>query len=680
MSPEQAEGKAVDARSDIFSFGSILYQMATGKRAFDGSSAMATIAAVLNREPEPLPVHVSGGLERIIARSLRKDPEQRYQSMADVQVALQDLQERAVQKSLVQERVSTSTHKRTWLWVSAAVLALALSAALVFKFRSHALPPQMVVQETAYSGRQQDPAFSPDGKQIAFAWDGEKGSNPGIYVKLLRETGALRLTNGNDRNPVWSPDGTRIAFARGTAAGEHAVRSAIYTVTPLGGSERKMLDMVVSAQMSWSPDGKWLAVARGSELSSALFLLPLEGGEPRRISNPKAPAFDTAPAFSPDGRRLAFAGCADRYNCSVYIQDFGRDAWPQGRPRRATLERGQTYAVTWSRDGRSLIYSNTHSYFVPYLWRVGSDRAEASQRLEIAGPRTGSPTVSPVENRLVFQQNLDDPDIWRYTAKGGMEPWITSALVDYGPDFSPDGSKVVFTSNRSGEGMDIWLAQADGTQASRLTYGPGRAQGTPRWSPDGRWIAFDSAGSDGHAEVYVIDPKGGSMRQVTKETGNVHMPFWSRDGKWIYFFLYQPGAVQIWRTPFEGGRTEQVTTHGGMIGRISVDGQTLFFMKDYTGPLYAQPVAGGEEREVLSFVEYKAFCPAAKGIYYIGKRTAEGYCPLAFYDFASRASRTLAKIEGTIYQGVAVSPDGETVLFTHSARTGSSLMRIENFQ
>ena len=116
-----------------------------------------------------------------------------------------------------------------------------------------------------------------------------------------------------------------------------------------------------------------------------------------------------------------------------------------------------------------------------------------------------------------------------------------------------------------------------------------------------------------------------------------------------------------------------------MIGLMSADGQTLYYTKNFRGPLYSRPVAGGEEREVLPFVEYKAFYPVADGIYYIGKRTAGGYCPLAFYDFASRTSRMLAKIEGIIYQGLVVSPDGKSVIFTHSARSGSSLMMIENF-
>ena len=207
---------------------------------------------------------------------------------------------------------------------------------------------------TTYPGSEENPALSPDGKQIAFSWDGEKGANPGgIYVKLLGETNTLRLTTGPDGVPVWSPDGKRIAFVRGEPGRE------IYTVSALGGPERKMAELPLNpvSPISWSPDGNWLLVSRGTRNDSAIFLLPVEGGAPRRITNAKSPSLDRAPAFAPDGHRFAYAGCTVIYSCDIYVQELGPDYSSRGNLRPITHQPLAITALTWTRDGGSLIYS-----------------------------------------------------------------------------------------------------------------------------------------------------------------------------------------------------------------------------------------------------------------------------------------------------------------------------------
>jgi Tol biopolymer transport system component len=158
------------------------------------------------------------------------------------------------------------------------------------------------------------------------------------------------------------------------------------------------------------------------------------------------------------------------------------------------------------------------------------------------------------------------------------------------------------------------------------------------------------------------------------------MPFWSRDGKWLYFRSIRTGRSEIWRIPFAGGPQEQVTKNGGFTAYESADGQTLFYTKAFLGPLYARPLTGGEERELLPYVLLKAFMPVADGIYYIGRRTEGKYYPLAFFRFSDHTSRLLANIDGTVYQGLSVSPDQKTILFSKSVSSGADLMMIENFQ
>jgi Tol biopolymer transport system component len=277
----------------------------------------------------------------------------------------------------------------------------------------------------------------------------------------------------------------------------------------------------------------------------------------------------------------------------------------------------------------------------------------------------------------VFENSLDDCDIWRYRADGGAElrsePIIVSSLSEFGPQYSPDGTRIVFFSDRAGKGNEIWVTQADGSRPVQLTRGPGVNQGTPRWSPDGRWIAFDSYAENGPSGVYVMEASGSSPRRITP---GANSPFWSADGKWIYFNRKR----EIWRIPFAGGDAEQVTKHGGgATAYVSADNSTLFFMKGNAGPLFAQPLSGGEERQILPYVYYKAFFVAKDGIYYVGARGDDGLYPLEFCGFSGKTSRLLGKIGGRLYQGLSVSPDGKSILISRSANTGSDLMMIENF-
>ncbi len=687
MSPEQAEGKEIDARSDIFSFGVMLYEMLTGRRPFTGDTKLSTLAAIVNQEPRPARQLVDGlppELDRVLARCLRKDPARRFQTMADLKVALEELKEESESGRLTAGApVPVPARRRTWLWaVAGAVMVLALAGAWLLR-RPASGPPETLVSVTSYPGSELFPNFSPDGRQIAFSWDGEKGDNLDIYVKLVGETNALRLTTdpAADAYPVWAPDGKRIAFRRGGLAGAAAglPSGPIYTVSPLGGAEQKLSDFATTYQMSWSPDGKWLAVS-SSDQPSAIFLLPVEGGEARRVSNPKAPRFDRAASFSPDGRQLAYAGCAGPFSCDVYVEDLSAAGVLRDGPRRITNQNLTINALTWSRDGKSVVYSGSRdSAILPYLWRAEIDQRRPPQRLEIAGPHAGFPSVSPVGNRLVFERDLQNYDIWRYRVGGAAEPLIVSSLSENNPQFSPDGNRIAFESDRSGEAEEIWVAQADGSKPVQMTRNLGRHQGTPRWSPDGRWIAFDSQSEDGGRDIFVMDANGGRPRRITPEPSDKHVPSWSRDGKWIYFRSNRSGRDEIWRMPFAGGVAQQVTTEGGHVAHESADGTTLFYTKAFNSPLFARPLSGGAERQLLAWVERRAFLPVDDGIYYIGGRS-NGQYPLEFFRFSSQSSQVLANLNGMINQGLSVSPDRRTILFTKTVAFGADLMMIENFQ
>jgi eukaryotic-like serine/threonine-protein kinase len=685
MSPEQAQGKAIDARSDIFSFGVMLYEMLTGRQPFAGDNKLSVLAAIVNQEPPPVRQVVEGlppELDRVVTRCLRKDPARRFQTMADLKVVLEEVKEESDSGRMTgaaAERPVVS--RRPWQWVGLGLLFVA-GLATIWLSRLTSPAQDTLVPVTSYPGAQKYPSFSPDGRQIAFTWDGEKGDNPDIYVKLLGDTNALRLTTDPalDAAPVWSPDGKRIAFCR---FGPHP---GIYTVSALGGSEHKLAELAstgtgLGLQISWSPDGQWLAFGSDADAGTGIILFPAENGGPRRLTSPNAPASDSAPSFSPDGRRLAYAGCLDTDRCDVYIADLSPTYTLQGAPRRITTQNAFFYGLTWSRDGKSVIYSaSLYSGIVSYLWRVNVDGRRPPERLEIAGRSATSPSVSPVGNRLVFSRDLKDWDIWRYRVGEGARPFLVSSLTEDNPQFSPDGSRIAFESNRGGGPQEIWVAHADGSNPVQMTNNLGRHQGSPRWSPDGRWIAFDSLGDKGLRHIYVMEASGGPPRRLSSENVGEALPCWSHDGKWIYFHSDRSGRVEIWRIPFAGGNADQTTREGGHKGCESADGMTLFYTKESWSPLFARALAGGPERQVLDWVSARAFLPVEDGIYYIGRPGEKGLYPLAFYQFASGTSQMLASLDGPMFWGLSVSPDRKDFLFTRTVKAGANLMMIENLR
>ena len=519
MSPEQAEGKRVDARSDIFSFGSMLYEMVTGHRAFSGNSSASTLAAVLKEDPKPptlLAEAVPKELERIILRCLRKDPARRFQITADLKVDLEEVKEESDSAGLSPERAASPRSRR---WAAGAVVVATILAAAVWALRPQretALPALKLSPLTTYPGLEYYPSFAPDGNQVAFAWNGEKQDNWDIYVKVVGSGAPQRLTSdpAEDRFPTWSPDGLHIAFSRG---------GAIFLFSPPGGPERKLVDFEVSSPMSWSPDGKWIAATQRTtrDRPGGLFLVPLEGGENVRITSRNQPLEDKSPAFSPDGRRLAFVSCSSGISCDVHVLELGTGYSVKGEPRRLTRRGTYSSGLAWTPNGQALVFSAALAgATADRLWKVPVADSGEPEQLDLFGNGIW-PATSAHGNRLAYSTNELDLDIWIFD-KSGSRKHISSTRDDTNAQFSRDGKRIAFVSTRSGV-AEIWVANVDGSRCMQLTFSQ-RDTGTPRWSPDGRWIAYDALIAEGSRDIWVIDSSGGRSAAADRTSGSGSSP------------------------------------------------------------------------------------------------------------------------------------------------------------
>ena len=320
----------------------------------------------------------------------------------------------------------------------AGIVVVALASAWLRRApRTPPAPAMRVVPLTAMNGSEYGGAFSPDGRQVTFAWDGEDQNNFDIYVKLVGSTEVRRLTTdpGIDLASVWSPDGRQIAYAR---AGPPSTGTwQLRVMSSLGGADRKISDFPTWLGAVWSPDGRYLAAGRAGPPDAAhptngIYLIPVEGGEPRAITRPRAPGVDQSPAFSPDGHRLAYASCQDEWRgyCHVQVVDLDAAFAAVGAPRQLTglLPMGRSN-ITWSRDATFVIF-NAEEVQLNYLWRVGVDGEHPPERIETAGVNAFFPTTSLTGDRLAFSRVTHDSDIYRFQPGRAAQPVARSSVAD----------------------------------------------------------------------------------------------------------------------------------------------------------------------------------------------------------------------------------------------------------
>ena len=558
MAPEQARGKAVDKRADIWAFGIVVWEMLTGERVFKGDEMSDILAAVLRQDIAwtALPAGTPRRLRALLERCLERDVRQRLRDIGEARVEIGKVERGdpdsavgapAVAGSLPVSRRPSPPSTAALVAGSVIAGALLMFAAGRFSERGPAggtLGPSVgaFTQVTDRAGIERWPTLSPDGKSVVYSKNVDGDTH--LYLQRIGSRSAVPLTSGSpglDRQPAFSPDGERIAFRSERDGG------GIFLMTASGESVTRLTD--VGYAPSWSPDSREIVVARRNfglptdvtGEGTGLIVVKVPTGEKREI---KSSLYVLQPAWSPHGTRIASwtvrrgTGSAQR-DITTFAAD-GSDAASGGV--KVTDDAFLDWSPVWSPDGKALYFSSLRGGTMN-LWRVAIDERTGTvlgepEPLTTPSTWSGELSISRDGTRLAYA-TLDYRstlfrvpfDAARETITGPPAPIVkgTRAIRDH--ELSPDGAWVVF--NEEGRQEDLFVARIDGSEYRRLTDEGARHRG-PKWAPDGGRIAFYSDRA-GPYDLWTIRPDGSGLTQVTGGWGAPSFPVWSPDGRRIAF-------------------------------------------------------------------------------------------------------------------------------------------------
>jgi Tol biopolymer transport system component len=399
----------------------------------------------------------------------------------------------------------------------------------------------------------------------------------------------VRLTTNAswDFAPAWSPDGRSIAFLR-SLDDYHA---SVVVIPAMGGQERELARVAFNTfgtvmhwplngpppYLAWSADGKWLLAVDGNtpdyNETYRIVRISTETGEKRPLTAPpRTTSGDGAIAVSPDGKTLAFVRAVTLPVSDIYVVSVSKDLLPAGDPRRITFDRKEIDGLSWTADGRALVFPSTRGHKLE-LWRIPAKPVGKPVRLAVTGDDPANVQISREGHRLIYSHTFENTNIWRVSLRGAQAGRATNLIPstrsEFHPRYSPNGRRIAFevpagvNSGFSGS-EGIWVANQDGSNPVQLISFENAWAGSPRWSPDGQKIAFD-CNAAGNWDIYVINSAGGKPVRLTMNLADDTKPSWSRDGKWVYFSSNRTGTFQIWKIPASGGKGIQLTKNGGMV-------------------------------------------------------------------------------------------------------------------
>jgi len=680
MAPEQVLGQDADARSDLWALGVTLYQMLSATLPFPGAHISAVLYLIANDDAAPLPDDIPLEVQEIVKKLLSKQPDDRYQTATELIQALDDLNS---PRSLPSPDLGTTRHP---LLVPAIAATILLTVGTLFVVNQWSRKPTPITTAeptplTSLAGREERPAFSPDGRQVAFSWNGPGLDNYDIYVKTLGSDSPQRVTDdlGWESSPTWSPGGSSIAFLREVGDNKSELRIRAFP----DGPERFVANLSAAARhgLCWSPDGKYILApdVAGGEARPVIVSVDQQSGEKRVLVHAPPGAVEARfPACSPDGESVAFETISGPWVGDAFLVSASG-----GALIRLNSTPGYPEGLAWLSNSRAVIYSRSSSEAQRSLFYASLDGDV--RELQI-GESASEPAISPDGRRLAFAQRVSQYDVVRVNLDGeelGKRSLISSTRFDGNPQYSPDGSRILFSSSRSGV-VEIWLCDVDGGNARQLTF-LGSA-GSPHWSPDSSQVAFDST-VGGSSEIFVVQASGGQPVQITSDPASDYVPTWSRDGRWVYFASDRTGAPQLWKASVHDASDPVLVTAGaGLYGIESADGEFLYYAKSQSkeSSIWRMSSSTGAHEPVVEGVSsgWANWSIGKDGVYYVDNRTGEDEgASWAVYlrRFGASASEELATLASSPTWGApgfTVAPDGESAL-VGQVIVESDLMMVE---
>jgi len=688
MSPEQAAGNSdVDARSDIYSLGCVLYEMLAGQPPFQGATFEILLRQHIAATPLPVaqfrpstPQFVSDAL----ARALEKAPADRFSSSREFAAALGNGHTSGPRPAATVGMPVPGTRRRFPRAVLYAVLALGaigvawrLAKSGPIRVTGDKVPPlptTRLVQLTFHEGVEEWPAWSPDGKQLAFSH--EVGGFKKLFVKDLATGAERQLTTvpKDDIQPAWSPDGKQLAFARaslpngklepGDVLGFYGDGGDIWSIDLATGAERLLIEKAFNP--AWSPDGARIAFDASWAGSRRIWVADSNGRNPQQVTGDSVESVVHASArWSPDGRRMVFRRIL-KTRSDIRVVDLATKGVTV-----ITDDNLPDLDPAWSPSGRFIYFTSSRGGGLN-IWRVpvsstgtasgpgqqlttgaGPDielaAAPDGKRLAFAvlginsdvwrlpvDPVTGRPTGDPtmlvgttrVESRAAWSHdgkaiafNSDrqgDMNLWVRTLADGMEKQVTTGPGgDYQPDWSPDGSTLVFFSSRSGNN-EIWTVNIASGALTQLTSGPG-TKTNPFYSPDGRQVAFHSD-RGGRIEAWVMNADGSAARQLTASGSGGHFMRWTADGKGLFLSARTPSGARIVRLDVASGTMDSlVPISSGAHISLSPRQDRILDVRNHK-TIWVHPLDGAEAYQVFEFpdpdirIDYPVWSPDGRWV------------------------------------------------------------------
>ena len=604
MSPEQLRGKQVDRRTDVWSFGCVMFESLTARAPFMGESFSETAAQILAAEPDwsLLPKKIPADIHRLIRRCLQKDLNKRLQNIGDARIEIEETSpyESGARSGTLSGAAVLSIRRSKWPWLllGAALIAIAVLGGWFLSQKkgvetTKQFQPVQFSRLTDFVGLEEFPAISPDGKSVAFTTD--VSGNRQVWVRLLAGGAPLQITRDEVDHlyPRWSPDSSSLLYYTPSSSESHGT---IWEISALGGSPRRITDSIGGVDVS--RDGTRIAFFRFQNGQVELAVANRNGVNPKTVVR-LDPAFNYFfPRWSPDGRWIGYQrGIV--FDFDIFIVPENGNAAPRALVTDGRLLNG----FSWLPDGRGILYSSSQGstilYLPPFnLWTVGLEKKNPRQ-LTFGDTSYFHPDVNEQGN-VVSSRMIMQFDIWKYpvlgtaaqNAKDGQRVTHQTAQVQT-PSNGPEDREIIYLSDSGGH-ANLWMQNLENGQIRQITYeqDPGVSMGVPVWSPDGKQIAYVLRKPGGWSvDLWLIHPDGSNQRKVEDRAG---WATWSSDSQWLYYGVSEKGIWTLKKVATSGNQPVVVSKENAQAPALSPDGKTLYFV------LYLSNLNGTPDLEIRS--------------------------------------------------------------------------------